>query len=290
MDQLAGGAALLLQRELRRCGELRTTHHSGDHAELFRHLVSYPATQRVAAYLADARASTATDTGLAPQVRQALGRLDRLAREQYLDFIRFRHYRESLLCHADALPRVDMPPSRMSRLHALPSLLLRRAAGRTPAAAETDAQSAAVMQMLLAHWPQSVAVATLDRWRAQNASPAAGGNASRPTEALVAELHAAGLVDLRTAPVAVAAIPGDRPEAFAAARRLSVDHVVIPSLYHEALRYADPLGRKLLALLDGTRTRDELAATLGGPFVGVAGRARLDKALGVLAGKALLVA
>ena len=99
-----------------------------------------------------------------------------------------------------------------------------------------------------------------------------------------------GLVDLRTAPVAVAAILGERPEAFAAARWINRENDVIPSLYHEALRYQDPIGRKLLALLDGTRNRSELMAAIGGPFAGAAGRVHLDDALKILASKALLVA
>jgi hypothetical protein len=62
------------------------------------------------------------------------------------------------------------------------------------------------------------------------------------------------------------------------------------SLYHTALRYRDPVGRTLLALLDGTRTRSDICAEVGGPFAAADGLARLDRALAVLAGKALLVA
>ena len=95
--------------------------------------------------------------------------------------------------------------------------------------------------------------------------------------------NASGRVDLRAQPVAVAVAAGERPEAFGAARFINRDHHVIPSLYHEALRYQDPLARKLLALLDGTRTRDDLCAALDGPFAGPAGRSHLDRALQVLA-------
>src|SRR6266542_449226 len=62
----------------------------------------------------------------------------------------------------------------------------------------------------------------------------------------------------------------------------------MPSLSREALRYQDPLGRKLLALLDATRKCDELLAAMGGPFAGPAGRAQLDNVLKILASKALL--
>ena len=96
-------------------------------------------------------------------------------------------------------------------------------------------------------------------------------------------------MDLRTEPVTVAVVPGERPEAFAAARWLNREREIIPSLYHEALRYQEPLGKKLLALLDGTRTCDDLCTALDGPFAGPAGRGRLDGALKILASKALLV-
>jgi SAM-dependent methyltransferase len=240
-------------------------------------------------FLAEAHLDTMMGGGLAPQVREALGRLDRLAREQYLDFIHFRHFRESLLCHANALSRFVVQPARVLGLHVLPSITVRRAAASNPPTIEPDSNFGAVKQFLLARWPRSVPVAELDRWRAQNAPVTAAGNALRPTELLVAELYAAGLVELRSAPVAVAAVPGERPEAFAAARWINREHEVIPSLYHEALRYQDPLGRKLLALLDGTRKREEIAAAIGGPFGGPAGRAHLDDALKILASKALLV-
>jgi hypothetical protein len=98
------------------------------------------------------------------------------------------------------------------------------------------------------------------------------------------------MIELRTSPIGVASVAGERPRAFAAARWLTRDHEVIPSLYHVPLRYRDPLGRALLALLDGTRTRKQLCAELGGPFAGSEGPGRLDRALGVLASKALLVA
>ena len=241
-------------------------------------------------YLAEARLSRMMGAGLTPQVRQALGRLDRLMREQYLDFIYFTRFRESLLCHANVSSQFVLQPPKVMGLHVLPSLNLRRAAATNAAIAEKDRDVAAVEEFLLARWPRSVPVAELERWRVQNKSATADGDASPPTELLVAELYVADLVDLRTAPVTVVEVAGERPEAFAAARWTTREREIIPSLYHEALRYQDPLGRRLLALLDGTRQRDQLIAALGGPFAGPGGRAQLDNALKILASKALLVA
>ena len=234
-------------------------------------------------YLAEAHLGTMLAGDVAPDVRLALGRLDRLAREQYLDFIHFRRFRESLLCHGDAPTRFVVDPSRVLGLHVVASLALRRANAQ-PGASHPD--FVAIRERLLAQWPRSVAVSDLARWLDERAPRSADRTS---IEALVMELYVADLVDLRSAPVQVAARAGERPEAFAAARWLSRDRDVIPSVYHEALRYQDPLGRKLLALLDGTHTRDELTAALGGPFAGSGGRAQLDRALDVLASKALLV-
>ena len=239
-------------------------------------------------FLAEARLSTMMGGGLAPEVRQALGPLDRLTREQYLDFIHFRRFRESLLCHAGALSRFVVQPPRALGMHVLPSLNLRRAADNAETATDVDADVAAIKQLLLSRWPHSVPAAELADWR-ERTLPAAAGNSRRPIELLLAELFVAGHVDLRTAPVAVAAVAGERPEAFAAARWINRTHEVIPSLYHEALRHQDPIGQQLLALLDGTRTREQLAAAIGGPFAGPGGRAQLEDVLAILARKALLV-
>jgi SAM-dependent methyltransferase len=240
-------------------------------------------------FLAEARLDTMLGTGVAPNVRQALGRLDRIAREQYLDFVHFRHFRESLLCHADARAKFVLQPSCVLGLYALPSLALRRAALPGGATAKPGAAVDPLERHLLSCWPRCVSVAELGEQHASDKSATRRANGSAPIAERIAALYAAGRVDLRSQPVAVAVAAGERPEAFGAARFINREHHVIPSLYHEALRYQDPVARKLLALLDGTRTRDDLCAALGGPFAGPAGRSQLDRALQVLAAKALLV-
>ena len=239
-------------------------------------------------FLAEARLSTMMGGGLAPEARQALRSLDRLTREQYLDFIHFRRFRESLLCHDAALARFVVQPPRALAMHVTPSLTLRRAAENSETAPDDDAEVAAVKQLLLSRWPHSVSAAELADWR-EHALPVPAGGSRRPVELLLAELYVAGIVDLRTTPVAAAAAAGPRPEAFAAARWINRSHEVIPSLYHEALRHQDPIGQRLLALLDGTRTREQLAAAIGGPFAGPTGLTQLNDVLAILARKALLV-
>jgi len=240
-------------------------------------------------FLAEARLDAGLAPNVAPQVQQHLAGLDRLTREQYVDFVHFRHFRESLLCHENVGSPFSLQPGRVRELYALPSLALRRAASPNVGGADRLHVTDAFEQYLLSRWPQCVAIAELaasDASRSGSLHRDAGATAF--DERIVA-LHAAGRIDLRAFPVNVATEAGERPEAFGAARFINREHDVIPSLYHEALRYSDPLARKLLAVLDGTRTREEIGAVVGGPFAGTAGRASLDRALRVLANKALLV-
>ena len=237
-------------------------------------------------YVAEAHPDAASDRGLAEPVLQALAQLDRLAREQYLDFIRLRHYRESLLCRAGALQQFVVQPARAASLYVTPSLATRRAHdARSQAAGDV---ASPITQYLLERWPASVPVAELRAWHARHTAPE--GGSVRPIEDWVVERDAEGVVDLRSRPIAAAATPGEHPEVFAPARWLARERDVIPSLYHEGLRFQDPEARTLIALLDGTRTRDAIAQALGGVVTSPAGRARLDAALQVLARKALLVA
>jgi ubiquinone/menaquinone biosynthesis C-methylase UbiE len=237
-------------------------------------------------YVAEAHPGAASDRGLAEPVRNALSRLDRLAREQYLDFVRLRHYRESLLCHAHALRQFVVQPARAAKLYATPSLATRRARDANAPRAATGDDEPAIVQYLLERWPVSVPVAELGEWNARRKRGAPG----RPIEDQVTELEAAGIVDLRTRSIVAAAAPGERPEVFAPARWLAREREVIPNLYHEGLRFQDPDARTLIGLLDGTRTRDAIAHALGGVVASPTGRARLDTALRVLARKGVLVA
>ena len=247
------------------------------------------ATRAGLSFLAEARLSSMMGTTLAPQVRQALRPLDRLAREQYLDFLYFRRYRESLLCHADSSSRFVVQPPRVMGMQVSASLNLRRTSATESAAPNADPELRALKELLLARWPESISATELVQWRERSVAAPAGGSGHRAVELLLSELYVAGLIELRTLPVAAAAVPGERPRAFPAARWINREHEVIPSLYHEALRHQDPIGRQLLALLDGTRTREQLIAAIGGPFAEPGGRAKMDEVLALLAQKALLV-
>jgi SAM-dependent methyltransferase len=277
--------------EVRRAGEASDAELEHDnlapinHAVHFRDFLADASAARLT-FLAEAELGSMLGAGLAAEVRQALGRMDRLEREQYLDFLSFRRYRESLVCHTGALSRFVVQPDRALPMHAVATAQLRLAAPAPRAAGDPDAR--ALKELLLARFPGSVPVA---EWAEQRGRERAGATPGtpRPAAQLVVEAYVTGDIDLRVEPVAVAATPGERPEAFAAARWLAGEHAVVPSLYHEVVRLEAPVARQLVALLDGTRTRGQLLTQLGDAAPATDAPARLEHLLGQLAASALLV-
>lgn len=284
-----------LRADLRKTAQGSDSSLAHDDLAEFNHAVHFHAFVEDAkgaglAFLSEAHPSSSTGVGLAPAVRIMLADFDRLAREQYLDFLHFRHYRESLLCHAAALSRSKIDPSRARDLHAVASLELRRAAASPSQRPPADADVAAISRLLLACWPHAVPVPDIARACSEGAQQGSRHVFLKPIEQVVIEMQAAAQLDLRSTRPMVAATAGERPEALPAARWLVREHSVVPSAYHEAVRFPDATGRRLLALIDGTKTRRELAASLGGSFAMPGGSARLEHALDVFAKKALLVA
>ena len=202
--------------------------------------------------------------------------------EQALDFLRLRMYHQTLLCRAEA-PRNEMPDrARIDSLRAYSSL-------RPDAGAVLDDGSAvsfeerhgarlrtdhpAVKQTfgaLGAVWPDGLRAADL-----------LGDDPDAVRQAVLAG-HAAGLVQLTTHAPAIEPAVDDRPVASALARAqvaAGYDHVT--NLKHERIPVADDDGRRLIALLDGTRDHAALATAMGDAE-------RLRVSLDRLAGLALL--
>lgn len=240
------------------------------------------------AFLAESEMSSMVGAGVGTRMRAALREMDRLKREQYLDFVHMRRFRESLLCHADALSQFVAQPSRIAGMHVAASSNLRKvaASGAQPAA---DPTTRALRDYVLARWPRNVPVAEIVAWYASR-SPVADKAGSAQTRALLelAQRFVGGDLNLRADPTPVVVRAGERPTAFAPARATSGATEVVPNVYHEAVRVDDPDARKVLSMLDGTMTKDDLMQAQGEPFSGPTGRARLDGVLATLAGNAIL--
>jgi SAM-dependent methyltransferase len=205
--------------------------------------------------------------GVEPRLRELAGG-DRLALEQYVDFLLGRKFRQSLLCQIDAAREFD------------PALVHRLSAASAERAVEhADPLVAPLVRVLERHFPEALPVGDLRR------SLAAG--AAEVAQAVWAAVDA-DLVELHVHAPAYALRAGERPRASALARLQAERAIDVTSLRHENVRMEEPAARLLLALLDGTRDRDALRADLvaaGGPELPPAA---LEASLGDLGALGLL--
>jgi len=216
-------------------------------------------------FLGEAKLSMMTAAGLTPRVQQLVAGMDRLQREQYLDFARLRRFRQSLVCRADAEASGVAPEARTAAMHAAAPLALvsavqaGRALAQEPATGDVSARALRrLLKRLVDVAPHVVPVAEAAAWLHGIAPEEA--RAARPVAQLLAEAYYAGTVDLYVEPPRLAAAAGERPVASAIARWQGGPQLT--NLRHEPLRIDDPLVLSLIRLMDGTRTRSELADLL----------------------------
>jgi len=185
-------------------------------------------------------------------------------REQLLDFVHGRTFRESLLCHAKL--RLERPPS-PTRLRGLAVRLLgdfispgeERFDPALPkllhpggVLAVRDRALLAVLRRLDERRPAAIAVEEL----------AAHVGADRfwtDTAPRLLRLYLQGGLQLEVEPASIPPVPGPRPRAFAMARDQATRDGTMPVALTHAVHDVPPLPLALLPYLDGTRTLDDLA-------------------------------
>ncbi len=255
-------------------------------------------------FLAEARLHDSQLHELPDDVAAELGQLpdDAVVREQYIDFVVNRMFRQTLLCRDDIALDRHLDARRLAGLSFAAALGIERTAGKQPTFLSRGGvsfqparpQLTAALQAIAAAWPQAV---TFEQLTADHdpATPDRLGSE-------LFELHAAGGLDLHVHPPTPAAAPGARPVASPLALRQAAAQLDrVTSLRHVSIGIEDPLAAHLLSLLDGTRDRDDLEAAVseyvaGGGLEGTGVEpppdlaVALDAALARLAQLSLLVA
>jgi len=222
-------------------------------------------------YLAEADLHTMSGAGLSPDARDFVAAQEPAAREQYLDFIRLRRFRQSLLRRSGAT--IDAS-KHAERIHAMyvsadASLLRAESAGKTGELANRLAPGTlgggaarTLLDALLKRAPAAYPIAALR-------DIVGFQGLARPLGALLTEAFVAGIVNLHVHPPALAAVGGMRPVASPLARVQAEARDEVTGLLHARVRLPDPNARRLLTLLDGTRDRAALAAAMVGPPSGL---------------------
>jgi methyltransferase-like protein len=211
---------------------------------------------------------------------------DLIAKEQYLDFLTCRGFRQTVLCHGEVELRRDVDAERISQFRFFseaqrtdpdegqPGVAFRH---RNGSALRTDhALSIRAMDALLAANPRSVPFEDL--------AICAGATSPEDREALANVLFqtfTVGVTELRLFEPQVVVEVSERPTASPWARHTAATGRAA-NLYHELIELDGP-AKQLLPLADGSRTLPELAVAAGLDAPVAA------KTLGELAKLALLV-
>ncbi len=283
----SGGAYAALLKS-----ELETVRHQADSYLFHEHLEEvndpvffYQFIERARAkglqYLGEARIASMALSNFEPDVAKTLRMLatDQVQAEQYMDFLRNRMFRQTLLCRAGTPVKWTVRPESLRRLYLASRcepvdgpvdprkedrVTFRAPGGATLATAQPLLKSA--LLRLRECWPQTLG---LDRLRELAREGASEPGAPRPPAEEdrgrlgVGMLNAylSGLVDLHAAPVPCVPTVSERPAASPLARWQAARGSRVTNRRHETVRLTELEGR-LLSLLDGQHDRADLLKEL----------------------------
>jgi methyltransferase-like protein/protein-L-isoaspartate O-methyltransferase len=245
-------------------------------------------------YLAEAEFRKMVDSNFPPQVSKMLLGMagDLVELEQYMDFLRNRSFRQSLLCHEGVTLNRKLKPARVMRLFAsscaepvtegepdLRSDAVVKFRGADGAVLSIDHPlTKAAMRYLNERWPQAVPFDELVSDARQRLASDTGGPSERADEVdaeidteidteidaqilganlLKAYSYSAKLVSLHAYAPPVARTVSEQPEASPVARFQAQTSPIVTNMRHERVTL-DGFNRYLLLQLDGTRDRAAL--------------------------------
>lgn len=279
-------------------------HLESDNAALYFHEFAARAGAAGLQYLAEAELGSMLSDGFSPEVKAVLDALtaDPLRREQYMDFLRNRMFRQTLLVHADRPVRRAIDAAAVEGLwvggpvHELPEAEAGAAPGSRTFSGSSgvnvttaSAFTQAALQVIGERFPAQVGFEELASEAARRARPYGTwvpGPADRTVLALdLVHCHAAGILELTSEPFVAAPLAAGAPRASELSRLQAGRNEPVSTMRHESVQLAPEFNR-LLVLLDGSNDRD--AILRNAPFL--SGREQLDQALQIIAVSALLTA
>jgi methyltransferase-like protein/protein-L-isoaspartate O-methyltransferase len=227
-------------------------------------------------YLAEAEFQTMLAGNLPGDVTETLRQMaqDTITLEQYMDFLRNRTFRQTLLCHQEVELKGSPHPDLLAEFFV--------GAPALPVESEPDIHSVSVeefrtgdgavfstehpltkaaMLYLGQIWPQSVPFKTLVA-EAQARLNGASDNIARDAQVLAASLlkalgYSDNLVELRVSAPGFVLEISERPVVSPVARFQAKTSVLVTNLRHERIELAG-LSYRLLPYLDGSRDRADL--------------------------------
>ncbi len=233
-------------------------------------------------YLGEADYFEMSDHIFKDTVRQTLGQLatNRILREQYLDFLKCRRFRQTLLCREGT--RLTSEPQAENVEHFFIASAVEGTSspdGQPPskhqvftspkgATVETDfALGQSALVVLGEIWPQPLSFDEL----LQKASARLGKTGEGTTDPqatrvrlceFLLQIYGAGMVTFRTRIPPFTPAISERPTASPVVRWQAARSESVTSLFHVTVKVEDEIGRQLLTWLDGSHDRNALAEML----------------------------
>jgi len=231
-------------------------------------------------FLADADFTPLHDSAYPPPVVEALARLsgDVVVKEQYLDFLRCRRFRRTLLCRDDVSLNRELTPAVVRQFligssakseSPNPDLTAGKSEtfiGQSGSMEVDEPVTKAAMLELLAVRPRALPFDELLSAARGRLGRPAGSDADGDGDRLAADMLAglSAVVDFHVSQPQWVTGRGERPVLNQLARwQLANGHKALTSLCHADIRVDSPTLRAMLLLMDGTRDVPSLAAELG---------------------------
>jgi methyltransferase-like protein/protein-L-isoaspartate O-methyltransferase len=277
--------ARLLQSELKHIGQMEDYYLHHEHLEennlpVYFHEFAKKLAVNGLQYLGEADFSTMVATNFSAEVAKTLHELgahDIVQMEQYMDFVRCRYFRKTLICRSGVRLQRMLAPAVVKDLllasDAVPEgeLALDAAQAvsfKTPGGHKIKCRSPLTkigLRTLLREWPASVGFGDLLA-RSKREAAAAGHAADDASaeEFLAGEMltgMAAGVVEWRLAPPPFTTVVGNAPVASAFARLQAETGYKVTNLRGESITL-DEIHRQTLRQLDGSRDATRIADSL----------------------------
>ena len=201
-------------------------------------------------YLGEADFFEMVDASLPAPISETLRKMarDPIDKEQYLDFLKCRRFRQTLLCHAKAPLKRAVQSAQMRDFYISTGACRNEQPERTPS---DHPVAKAALAALLAEWPGALSFEELKR--------RSGAGDDLLLADLVLGFFACGIFQLHAVPSRFATVVSERPKASALSRHQARTEPFVTNLCHGVVHLEDDLSLRLLQALDGTRDRASLA-------------------------------
>ncbi|NBS53046.1 MAG: methyltransferase domain-containing protein [Spartobacteria bacterium] len=228
-------------------------------------------------YLGDAEPSTMVTDNLPAEAAKTLKslNLNLLATEQYIDFVRNRMFRSTLLCHKDAQLNRNIDPSRLESLNISSLIMLKQAykdgqpaifvgAGGVELSIAEPA-TATIFEMIAKQGKTSLSVEELLKESIPLVSKILKATDEAAIKSLISQILLQGyfkkMLDFTLGALSTCTTKSENPQSLPLARLQVSEGLRVSSNRLEMLN-ADPYVAKLLTLCDGARDKKTLIAAM----------------------------